>query len=77
MKINKNQEIICGINVIETILDLRPGSAKTLFILDSKSNSRINKILSAAKTSQIEISLKTKDFFSENFENQNHRSFMQ
>ncbi len=73
MKINKNQEIICGINVIETILDLRPGSAKTLFILDSKSNSRINKILSAAKTSQIEISLKTKDFFSENFENQNHQ----
>ncbi len=73
MKINKNQEIICGINVIETILDLRPGSAKTLFILDSKSNSRINKILSAAKTSQIEISLKTKDFFSEYFEDQNHQ----
>ena len=73
MKINKNQEIICGINVIETILDLRPGSAKTLFVLDSKSNSRINKILSAAKTSQIEISLKTKDFFSEYFEDQNHQ----
>ena len=73
MKINKNQEIICGINVIETILDLRPGSAKTLFVLDSKSNSRINKILSRAKASQIEISLKTKDFFSENFENQNHQ----
>ena len=73
MKINKNQDIICGINVIETILDLRPGSAKTLFVSDSKSNSRINKILSAAKTSQIEISLKTKDFFSEYFEDQNHQ----
>ena len=73
MKINKNQEIICGINVIETVLDLRPRSAKTLFVLDSKSNSRINKILSAAKTSQIEISLKTKDFFSEYFEDQNHQ----
>ncbi len=73
MKIDKNQEIICGINVIETILDLRPRSAKTLFVLDSKSNSRINKILSAAKTSQIEVSLKTKDFFSEYFEDQNHQ----
>ena len=73
MKINKNQEIICGINVIETILDLRPASAKTLFVLDSKSNSRINKILSRAKASQIEISLKTKDFFSEHFEDQNHQ----
>ena len=73
MKINKNQEIICGINVIETILDLRPASAKTLFVLDSKSNSRINKILSAAKTSQIEISLKTKDFFSEYLGDQNHQ----
>ena len=73
MKINKNQEIICGINVIETILDLRTGSAKTLFVLDSKSNSRINKILSTAKTSQIEISLKTKDFFSEYLGDQNHQ----
>ncbi len=73
MKINKNQEIICGINVIETILDLRPASAKTLFVLDSKSNSRINKILSRAKASQIEISLETKDFFSEHFEDQNHQ----
>ena len=63
MKINKNQEIICGINVIETVLILRPGSAKTLFVLDSKSNSRIKKVLSSAKTNQIEISLKTKDFF--------------
>ena len=73
MKIEKDQEIICGINVIETILDLRPGSAKTLFVLDSKSNSRIKKVLSSAKTNQIEISLKTKDFFSNYFGDQNHQ----
>ena len=73
MKIEKDQEIICGINVIETILALRPGSAKTLFVLDSKSNSRIKKILSSAKTNQIEISFKTKDFFSNYFGDQNHQ----
>ena len=73
MKIEKDQEIICGINVIETVLNLRRGSAKKLFVLDSKSNSRINKILSTAKTSQIEISLKTKGFFSEYFGDQNHQ----
>ena len=73
MKIEKDQEIICGINVIETVLNLRPGSAKTLFVLDSKSNSRIKKILSSAKTNQIEISLKTKDFFSNYFGDQNHQ----
>jgi len=73
MKIEKEQEIICGINVIETVLDLRPGSAKTLFVLDSKSNFRIKKILSSAKTNQIEISLKTKDFFSSYFGEQNHQ----
>jgi len=73
MKIEKDQEIICGINVIETVLDLRPGSAKTLFVLDSKSNFRIKKILSSAKTNQIEISLKTKDFFSSYFGEQNHQ----
>ena len=73
MKIEKDQEIIYGINVIETVLNLRPESAKTLFVLDSKSNSRIKKILSSAKTNQIEISLKAKDFFSEYFEDQNHQ----
>ena len=73
MKIEKDQEIICGINVIETVLNLRPGSAKTLFVLDSKSNSRIKKIISSAKTNQIEISLKTKDFFSNYFGDQNHQ----
>ena len=73
MKIEKDQEIICGINVIETVLILRPGSAKTLFVLDSKSNSRIKKILSSAKTNQIEISFKTKDFFSNYFGDQNHQ----
>ena len=73
MKIEKDQEIICGINVIETVLILRPESAKTLFVLDSKSNSRIKKILSSAKTNQIEISFKTKDFFSNYFGDQNHQ----
>ena len=73
MKINKNQEIICGINVIEAVLNLRPGSAKILFVLDSKSNSRIKKVLSSAKSNQIEISLKTKDFFSNYFGDQNHQ----
>ena len=73
MKIEKDQEIICGINVIEAVLNLRPGSAKILFVLDSKSNSRIKKILTSAKTNQIEISLKTKDFFSNYFGDQNHQ----
>ena len=73
MKIEKDQEIICGINVIETVLNLRPGSAKTLFVLDSKSNSRIKKILSSSKTNQIEISFKTKDFFSNYFGDQTHQ----
>ena len=73
MKIEKDQEIICGINVIETVLILRPGSAKTLFVLNSKSNSRIKKILSLAKTNQIDISLKNKDFFSNYFGDQNHQ----
>ena len=73
MKMEKDQEIIYGINVIETVLNLRPESAKTLFVLDSNSNSRIKKILSSAKTNQIEISLKAKDFFSSYFGEQNHQ----
>ena len=43
MRIEEDKEIICGINIVEAVLNLRPESAKILFILDSKSNARIKR----------------------------------
>ena len=49
MRIKHHQEIICGINLIETVLTARHDSIETLYILDSKLNSRIKRISSKAK----------------------------
>ena len=63
MRIEEDQEIICGFNIIETVLNSRPKSAKALFVLDSKSNSRIKNMSSKAQSSGVKVSLKDKDFF--------------
>ena len=41
MKLHENQEIICGINNIETILNSKNETLEKLFVLDSKSSKRI------------------------------------
>ena len=73
MKIEEDKEIICGINIVEAVLNSRPKSAKVLFILDSKSNSRVKNISSKAQSCGVESTLKTKDFFSTYCKDQNHQ----
>ena len=73
MRIEEDQEIICGFNIIETVLNSRPKSAKALFVLDSKSNSRIKNMSSKAQSSGVKVSLKDKDFFSIYCQDRNHQ----
>lgn len=73
MRIEEDQEIICGFNIIETVLNSRPRSAKALFVLDSKSNSRIKNVSSKAQSSGVKVSLKDKDFFSIYCQDHNHQ----
>ena len=73
MRIEEDKEIICGINIVEAVLNSRPKSAKVLFILDSKSNSRVKNISSKAQSCGVETTLKTKDFFSTYCKDQNHQ----
>ena len=73
MRIEEDQEIICGFNLIETVLNSRPKSAKALFVLDSKSNSRIKNMSSKAQSSGVKVSLKDKDFFSIYCQDRNHQ----
>ena len=73
MKINDNQEIICGINIIESILTTDINNTEELFVLDSKSNSRIRSISSQAKKRGLKVSKKNKEFFLTYCKNQNHQ----
>ena len=73
MKINDNQEIICGINIIESILTTDINNTEELFVLDSKSNSRIRSISSQAKKRGPKVSKKNKEFFLTYCKNQNHQ----
>ena len=73
MRIEEDQEIICGFNIIETVLNSRPKSAKALFVLDSKSNSRIKNMSSKAQSSGVKVSLEDKDFFSIYCQDRNHQ----
>lgn len=73
MRIKHHQEIICGINLIETVLTARHDSVETLYILDSKLNSRIKRISSKAKSKGVNISLETKNFFALYCKDSNHQ----
>tara|TARA_Y100001960_G_scaffold88244_1_gene94563 strand:- start:4047 stop:4787 length:741 start_codon:yes stop_codon:yes gene_type:complete len=73
MRKDKNEEFVCGVNLVEAILRLRPNNAKTLFILETKSNSRIEKISSLANKNKIEVLTKGKEFFHTYFEQENHQ----
>lgn len=73
MRKEKNDELVCGINLIESILKLRPNSAKSLYILETKTNSRIKKISSLAKKNKIEVLKKRKEFFNAYLKDQNHQ----
>tara|TARA_Y100000588_G_scaffold383287_1_gene472319 strand:+ start:408 stop:1148 length:741 start_codon:yes stop_codon:yes gene_type:complete len=73
VKINDNQEIICGINIIESILTTDINNTEELFVLDSKSNSRIRSISSQAKKRGLKVSKKNKEFFLTYCKNQNHQ----
>ena len=75
MKIEEDQEIICGFNVVEAVLNLSPKSSKTLFVLESKSSSRVERISSLALSNEVQVLSKTKDFFLTYCKDQNHQGF--
>lgn len=73
MRIKEHQEIVCGINLVETILTLRSVNIEVLYILNSKSNSRIKHISSIAKSKGVQVSLEDKKFFDSYCLKKNHQ----
>ena len=73
MKIEIDLEMIFGINIVEAVIDSREKEVKSLFVMESKSNSRIKALIDKANSKKITVSVKSRSFFKENFENLNHQ----
>ena len=41
MNINKDQELVCGINTVKEIISIRPNSVEKLLLQDNKESKRI------------------------------------
>ena len=72
MKLKSSQEIIVGCNSVETIIELKQDSVDSLLILDSKSNSRVIKIIQLATSNGIRITHVGEKFF-EDLDDLNHQ----
>ena len=59
MKLNKDQELVCGINATNEIISIRSDSVSTLFIEEEKGG-RIEKLRKLAKEKNIEENLTNK-----------------
>ena len=73
MKVDKNLEIVTGLNPIDAIIKKRPNSVFELYILSSKSNVRIKKLTDLAESKKIKTSFLNKEFFLKNFPKQVHQ----
>ena len=67
MKHDGDQELVCGINIINEIISTRPSSILSLVTLKSKQNSRIKKLIDLAKSEKIKVSFKNESFFKKYF----------
>lgn len=73
MNINKDQELVCGINTVKEIISIRPNSVEKLLLQDNKKSRRIELVSSLANSNRIEIILKKDIFFEETFNGLNHQ----
>ena len=67
MNLNKDQELVCGINPVNEIISMRPGSVTTLFFEEDK-GARIQELNQLAEKHNIEVVVQDSSFFSKNFE---------
>ena len=73
MKLNKDQELVCGINATNEIISIRPDSVSSLFIEEDKGR-RIENLCKLAKEKNIEVVIQNTSFFQKNFSEMNHQS---
>ena len=73
MKLNKDQELVCGINATNEIISIRPDSVSKLFIEEDKGR-RIEKLQQTSQRKKnIEVVFQDTSFFLKNFSEMNHQ----
>lgn len=72
MNLNKDQELVCGINPVNEIISMRPSSVTTLFFEENK-GARIQELNQQAEKHNIEVVVQDSSFFSKNFDEMNHQ----
>ena len=73
MNLNKDQELVCGINAVKEIIRIRPDSVTTLLVEADKSK-RIKEIQQVAEKNNIEVVTQNASFFRKTFSELNHQS---
>ena len=72
MKLNKDQELVCGINATNEIISIRSDSVSKLFIEEDRGR-RKEKLIKLAEEKKIEVVFQDTSFFQKNFSEMNHQ----
>lgn len=72
MNLNKDQELVCGINAVNEIIKIRPNSVSTL-IVEGDKGKRVQAIKQLAEGNNIEVVTQNNSFFQNNFSELNHQ----
>ena len=72
MNLNKDQELVCGINAVKEIIRIRPDSVSTLLV-EADKGKRIKEIQQVAKKNNIEVVTQNTSFFRKTFSELNHQ----
>ena len=72
MDLTKDQELVCGINAVNEIIEIRPWSVTTLFIENDKGK-RTEDLIQLAEKNGIQVTLSNRSFFLKNFPEMNHQ----
>ena len=73
MKLNLEEEFVCGLNAVSQIIKTRPKSVRTLITAESR-NERVKSIVQDSNIHMIEVIEEKNSFFEDNFKEINHQN---
>jgi 23S rRNA (guanosine2251-2'-O)-methyltransferase len=73
MKLNLEEEFVCGLNAVSQIIKTRPKSVRTLITAESR-NERVKSIVQDSNIHMIEVIKEKTSFFEDNFKEINHQN---
>lgn len=73
MKLNAEEEFVCGLNAVSQIIKTRPKSVRTLITAESR-NERVKSIVQDSNIHMIEVIEEKNSFFEDNFKEINHQN---